>query len=223
MYTEIILVRHGETEYNREGRMQGGLDSPLTERGRQEAVLLGEALERSDIRIDQWYCSPQGRARQTSQLIREAVSRALPDEELHDDIREIRCGDWEGRRNDEVDPELLKSIRRSVDVRYPNGESLLDVMNRCANFRADWNRALPDRGDVVDQDVHRTFIVAHGNLLRCLGAVLMETGPHFALRALKANTAVSRVFARDHGGYFRLMSWNDTAHLSGGDPFRDLF
>ncbi len=203
--------------------MQGGLDSPLTERGRNEAVLLGEALERSGIHIDRWYCSPQGRARQTSQLIRGAVSRALPDEGLHDDLREIRCGDWEGRRNDEVDAELLKNIRRSVDVRYPNGESLLDVMNRCRNFRTDWSRALAPVDAVAEKDVHRTFIVAHGNLLRCLGAVLMETGPHFALRALKANTAVSRVFARDHGGYFRLMAWNDTAHLSGGDPFREIF
>ena len=129
MLLELILIRHGETEFNLQGRLQGGQDSPLTERGRRESVLLGQSMNRFLDRVDQWWVSPQGRARETSRLMREQIQFELPLEEVHEQTHEIRCGDWEGLSRAELDPEEVRRIHSSTSIRYPgsDGESIEDV------------------------------------------------------------------------------------------------
>ena len=249
---ELILIRHGETVFNSQERLQGGQDSPLTERGEDEARKLGAAMREYCGMIHAWYVSPQGRARQTSGLLREAFEadaqaqssasvQQLPEEQLHPEIVEIRCGDWEGLRRDEIPLADLKRVHLSTDVAYPNGESIRDVSRRCETFLKEWQAGLPAAPPVGDgpngSAVHRTVVVSHGNLIRCMGGVLSGLGPGFAVRAMKNNTAVSRFFARERpdpaavsgnthldadasaGPVFRLLTWNNTGHLSGGDPF----
>jgi probable phosphoglycerate mutase len=220
---ELILIRHGETVYNREERFQGSLDSVLTERGESEARHLGQAMREHLGRVDRWYVSPQGRARQTSEILRAGWEAGLPEEEVHPEICEIRCGDWEGRKRDSIDPDALKNVHFSTNVAYPNGESLQDVSLRCEQFLEDWKRVVPPAsapGPTGDRTAtHRTVVVSHGNLIRCMGGVLSGLGPQFAVRALKNNTGVSRFFTRERDYFFRLLSWNDTCHLSGGNPF----
>lgn len=232
MLFELFLVRHGETEFNRAGRIQGSLDSPLTERGRRESEELGQALARSGLRFDRWLVSPQGRAQETSRLMHQKLTDAgavaaigaggadgtfakPASPEADDLLCEIRCGQYEGMRHADIDPEKLRRLRTRADERYPDGESILDVSDRCRRFLDEWRAQLPADEALPADGVFRTMIVSHGNLLRCLGAVLCDAPPELTVRLLKHNSSVSRIFARDRNFLFRVFSWNETAHLRG--------
>ena len=81
--SSIILIRHGETEWNRKGLIQGHSDSPLTELGRQQAKAVGRALR--EEKIDALICSFAGRAKETARLIGEAIEHtAIPIEGIHE-------------------------------------------------------------------------------------------------------------------------------------------
>lgn len=127
--TEIILCRHGETDWNVHGRYQGRTDVPLNARGRQQARELARAL--SDRRIDVVYSSTLERAYDTAMEI--ARPRGL---EVRRDARldEIDQGLWEGLRHDEImlrHPEKLAAWQeRPIDLRLPEGETLEEVRVR---------------------------------------------------------------------------------------------
>ena len=131
--TTIYLTRHGQTEWNVEGRMQGSLDSPLTAVGEEHARLLGERL--ADIKIDYFYSSPSERAYHTAQLIR--GDRDL--EILTDDrLKEINMGDWEGKLANEIekeDLELFHSFWYNPQLYISKtGESFHEVKARVTPF-----------------------------------------------------------------------------------------
>lgn len=96
MYPELIVIRHGQTEWNRDGRWQGSLDSPLTAQGEDQARAMGAVLARAGITPESHaaYVSPLGRAQATARLLLGADWRPTPDPRL----REIGVGDWEGWR-----------------------------------------------------------------------------------------------------------------------------
>lgn len=96
--TKIFLTRHGETEWNKLRRMQGQLDSPLTELGKQQAQWLGERLK--TVTIDHIYSSPSGRALQTAELIN--VHKGLPIK-TSEKLLEIYLGNWEGKNQMEIE------------------------------------------------------------------------------------------------------------------------
>lgn len=126
---ELILVRHGQTDWNLEGRYQGGTDVPLNATGREQAE--GLAAELSSRRIDALYSSPLGRALETARAI--ARGRGL---ELRTDprLKEIDLGEWEGmlaRRIAELYPELHRQwVEDPRPVRPPGGESIREVHDR---------------------------------------------------------------------------------------------
>lgn len=97
MGTTLYLTRHGETKWNVEKRMQGWQDSPLTEKGRQDAKRLGKRLEA--VELAAIYTSTSGRALETAELVR--GGRLIP---IYQDerLREIQLGDWEGKTHDEI-------------------------------------------------------------------------------------------------------------------------
>lgn len=105
--TKLLITRHGETEWNLEGRMQGQKDSKLTELGKRQARWLGERL--NEEKIDIIISSSSGRAIATSQLIRgdrdiEIIS--------NDNLREIDLGEWEGMLHKEIE-KLWEEERRN--------------------------------------------------------------------------------------------------------------
>src|SRR5207302_46661 len=89
--TQLLLIRHGESTWNREGRVQGWLDPPLSERGIQQAARLAERLR--DEPLDALYASPQQRARATAQAIADIKGLPL---QLDDRLREHRLGGIQG-------------------------------------------------------------------------------------------------------------------------------
>lgn len=118
MPTTIVLVRHGETDWNRERRYQGHADTPLNRAGRRQAVGLADALR--DEGLSAVYTSPLRRASETATIVADRLGLAAEELEA---LREIDVGDWQGLTVDEVRtrfPELVDVAWRSG---WPNGET----------------------------------------------------------------------------------------------------
>jgi broad specificity phosphatase PhoE len=130
--THLILIRHGETDWNAEGRYQGQADPPLNELGWQQSEQLAEKL--ADLKLEVIYASPLKRAAQTARVIAERLG--IP---LHEDPRlmEIHQGEWQSRLRSEIEdlyPELFRRWEREPwEVTPPRGESLSIVQERVYN------------------------------------------------------------------------------------------
>lgn len=219
MKIDLFLIRHGETQFNSLGRMQGSQDSPLTETGIKQAEKLAPVLEKEGPFHD-WFVSPQGRARQTSTILRKN-SQIL--ETIAEEIQEIFCGNLEGKLRNEISQELLQNLRDDPFCRYPDGEAMVDVMQRGRIFlerlkqhaAAYYKKFASGINQNEQPDTiapYRAAVISHGNFIRCLGSVLTDLGPHFAVRCLKENTAISHLRA-ENGFPFRIIRWNDFSHL----------
>jgi broad specificity phosphatase PhoE len=132
----IWLARHGETAANAEGRVQGTLDTPLSERGREQARALAEAVGGLGLRA--LYSSHQQRAHDTAQIVGERVALdPVVDERLAESDR----GSWEGRRLTEIESEEPEAFaawhRGGADFRFPGGESLGEHVARVDGALAD--------------------------------------------------------------------------------------
>ena len=209
---ELSLIRHGETEYNSIMKIQGSLDSALTEQGEEQCRRLGRYLagRPNFTRVDEWICSPQGRAVQSSTLIRESMP-AMPEVRFDDRIREIHCGDLEGRLIPEVDPDILKALRNDPAYAYPGGESIDDVVARAAGF---WSDLAPRLADAAaSQRDYRVVVVSHGNFLRCLTSVILELPPEYAVRVVLENTGLCYFRSLHDGAKMKMLRWNDRTHL----------
>lgn len=164
----VYYIRHGETEWNALGRLQGVQDIPLNELGRAQSVHAGHVLAELLTRDDQsgssiaFVASPLGRARQTMDLVRSTLKLPLSGYAIDDRLREIGYGQWEGSTLAEMeaeDPDLF--ARRQADkwtVAPPGGETYVEVQARVA----DWYRQL-------EAD---TIAVAHGGTARALMVAL---------------------------------------------------
>jgi probable phosphoglycerate mutase len=168
----IYYLRHGETDWNKTGRLQGTLDIPLNALGREQAVHAGRVLggliarDGRDKDMLPYVASPLGRARATMELVREQLQLSPADYALDERLREIGYGTWEGRTLAEAetqDPQLF--ARRLLDkwtVGAPGGETYLDVQQRMQAWYSDL------RADTV--------AIAHGGTARALMVVLgLET------------------------------------------------
>ena len=158
----LVLVRHGESEWNAKGLWTGWTDVNLSENGREEAKKAGEALH--DIHFDYAYTSALKRAQQTLQEIQTILGTNLvptPDKALN----ERSYGDFTGKNKwevkEQVGEEEFQKIRRSWDYPPANGESLKMVYERVLPYyEAEIEPKLKEGKNVI--------IAAHGNSLRAL-------------------------------------------------------
>ncbi len=130
----ILVLRHGETEWNREGRMQGVLDSPLTERGIEQAQRQNAILRAFGVSDWNWYASPQGRAAHTAQIALEGNGTGLTSDAR---LREISLGDWTGLTRTELserNPVLFETDGLAWYDHAPNGEGLAALADRTRAF-----------------------------------------------------------------------------------------
>ncbi len=118
MTTTIVLVRHGETDWNRERRYQGHADTPLNEAGRAQARELAEILRSEDLGAV--YTSPLRRASETARIV--AARLGLEAREL-EPLREIDVGDWQGLTVDEVRTRFPERADVAWHSGWPNGET----------------------------------------------------------------------------------------------------
>ncbi len=164
----IYYIRHGETSWNAEGRLQGTLDIPLNELGRKQAAHAGEVLaglfarDGRDKHDLAYVASPLGRARATMDFVREVLGLTAGDYALDDRLREIGYGRWEGSTLAEMqaqDPDLFaKRQTEKWTMSPPGGETYAEVQVRMQ----DWYNA-------VKSD---TVAVAHGGTCRALMVAL---------------------------------------------------
>jgi broad specificity phosphatase PhoE len=202
----LILVRHGVTDWNREGRWQGRLDPPLSDDGRREARLVAARIaDDRELRAARIVSSTLGRASQTAELIGAAVG---VDVELDQRLMEIGAGEWEGRTHDELeatDGDRYRAWRsQDSDARPPGGESLEVAIGRVRELLAEI---------AAGSGPWPTLVVSHGGILRVLANLLFDL-PGGWMWNLDVDNASVSVAAR-MGERWRLERWNDTLHLLG--------
>lgn len=185
----IYLFRHGETDWNKERRLQGQSDIPLNAYGRELAVKTAEALREEGIRFDRAFCSPLGRAVETAEIILgEKVSEKIP--VIRDSrLMEIHFGEYEGHTFDEMktNPEhpLYNFFCRPEDYIPPSGaESFQDTRNRGRAFLEE--RILPLEG--ICENV---LVVAHGAFNRSILSNIEEIPPENFWQIALPNCAAS--------------------------------
>jgi probable phosphoglycerate mutase len=172
----LIFVRHGETDWNAEGRLQGQRDIPLNDRGRAQARRNGAAIAGAlaDGANFDFVASPLGRARETMEIVRTALGLDPSIYRLDDRLMEISYGEWEGLTGEELilrDPQAIAA--RDADKWEfvpPGGESYRLLSDRVARWLV-----------TLDQP---TLIVAHGGVGRVLRARVLGVDPFASLAGL---------------------------------------
>ena len=199
---EIILARHGETEWNVEEVYRGRIDINLDELGVKQAELLGEYL--SNLELDAIYSSPLRRALDTANLIAQYQKAGV---QVSNGLMDLDCGEWQGLPEREVKKlyqALHKEWHANPDrVKMPGGESLADVRDRAVGVIDD--AISKYRGSVV--------LVSHRVVNKVLICSLLGlSNAHFW--NIKQDVGGITTFSYV-GGHFILTSHNDTSHLKG--------
>jgi broad specificity phosphatase PhoE len=181
--TSIILCRHGETDWNTQGRYQGRTDVPLNARGQEQARALARRL--SDERVDVVYSSTLERAYETARAIAQVHGLDVRRDPRLDEIDQ---GSWEGLRRDEIElrhpVELAAWQHHPIDLRLPGGETLEEVRLR---VRA----ALDDM--MLLHDGKSICLVAHSVSMAIVKHELQGLSLRDALASLPANASWERI------------------------------
>ncbi|MEO5985507.1 MAG: histidine phosphatase family protein, partial [Candidatus Limnocylindria bacterium] len=204
----LLLVRHGVTDWNREGRFQGHLDPPLADDGVAEASLLGARLAADgDLRPVRIISSTLARAFETARAIGTAVGVEVePDARLI----EIGQGEWEGRTHGELaetDADRYAAWRNDAGIRQPPGGEALDLATR----RVTDLLAAIDEVDAAGP----ICLVSHGGTLRILARAVFgrDVEAPWSFDVDNASLSVCSELGPSEG--WRLERWNDTMHLLG--------
>jgi alpha-ribazole phosphatase len=211
MTTRLLLVRHGQTAWNADGRFMGQMDIPLNEKGLRQAEAAGRrlALERPQA----IYASDLQRARQTAEQIRSAIAESIapdPPPPLFADprLREMSFGEWEGLNYQEIEtsqPEALKAWEADFLNYSPKGGETAAQM---------FERVFAAHSQIAEQHSEASVIlVAHGGSLQALLAHLMGLPIDRMWQFHMSNTGISEVSLYAAGAVLNL--FNDTCHLEG--------
>ncbi len=198
------MVRHGETDWNKEGRYQGELDIPLNDKGKRQAEMLAKAL--SSYEIDVIYSSPLRRALETAKII--DLEHRAPIF-VKDELKEISHGKWEGLLLSEVKEryaELYDAWKREPEkVIMPDGESLEMVYRRVAPFLEELKKRY--RSETI-------LIAGHDGVNKVIFCVLLELPLSYFWRFKQDNASFSILETISEDGKFCLRHFNDICHLS---------
>jgi broad specificity phosphatase PhoE len=211
---ELTLVRHGQSTANRDGILQGRLDSPLSELGRRQASQLGAWFAQRGMDWDAVYCSPLSRARDTARLITEHVGRAAPVQDAS--LAEIDVGQMQGKTGAVLRAEhpsfYLRSVTGLGDYSEFGGEAHDAVQARVRRFLA----LLEERHR---SPAERVLAVSHGGLMfQLVKTLICEPVPRVMLLKF-GNCSVTRINLRERrGAYMGEVEWHLTLDLIGGEP-----
>ena len=206
----FLLIRHGETDWNRAGKFQGQIDIPLNDNGRNQASLAAEFLK--TVQLDFAFTSSMQRPKETAEII----LRLHPGIELNEDadLREIGHGLWEGKFESEIDAEYPGELERwrtqPKSVQMPEGENLQDVWTRAT---AAWQRLLQQVGN----DNQTGIVVAHDATNKVLLCYLLGLDLADFWKIKQGNGAVTVIdYPEGIAGQPVIQALNLTSHLSGG-------
>lgn len=198
----LIIVRHGESEWNRIHRYQGQLDAPLSELGLQQADALAERLK--DEPLDQIYSSPLQRAAKTA----EAIARYHPQTPFAyaDELLEIHHGEWQGKYADEIAAQYAEGLREwrehPTRAQMPGGESFSNILKRTLDFRE----------RIYDRHKDQTVLVStHDVIVKILVADALGMNMDRINRIWVTNASISVIEYGEDLPY--LVSLSEASHL----------
>jgi len=198
----LLIARHGETEWNAAGRIQGRGDSALTARGRDQARRLAAFV--ADQGVERLFASPLGRARETAAI----VARALDLEPVIDErLVEGSAGVGDGLTFAEIETRHAGALaRRDADrwrVALPRGETVADIWDRVESFAREYFGVGGhlDGGDADRVDGHRALVIAHQGVNRVLLGIIMGFPPADILRLAQPNDVIFRCTNDGVAGY----------------------
>jgi 2,3-bisphosphoglycerate-dependent phosphoglycerate mutase len=190
----LILLRHGESQWNLENRFTGWVDVPLSPRGIQEATHAGEKLR--SFKFDRAFTSVLARANETLRLVLETISQTDVPIEKDKALNERMYGELQGLNKDETAKKYgeaqVKIWRRSYDVRPPGGESLKDTAERVLPYYERTIKPYLQKGDTI-------LVAAHGNSLRALIMELEQLSQEQVLE-LNIPTGAPLLYELDQAG-----------------------
>jgi probable phosphoglycerate mutase len=208
--TRIVLIRHGQTEWNRVERFRGRADVPLNEAGLAQAEATGQRVAADVSPSGGWqpaavYASPLSRAVKTAEAIARRLGLAV---QIHAGIADIDYGQWQGLSPDEAKerwPEIHHAwFNAPQTARIPGGETLDEIRVR----------AMGAVSEIAAHHAGQTVaVVSHTVVNRVILLAILGLGNDRFWR-LRQDTCAINVFEAD-GGDFTLVSLNDTCHLRG--------
>ncbi|MBI2359959.1 MAG: histidine phosphatase family protein [Deltaproteobacteria bacterium] len=199
---QIIVVRHGETTWNLEGRRQGHLDSPLTARGIAQAESLARRLKKFTFKA--LYSSDLGRACRTAEIIANTTGHKVTVDER---LRERNLGIFQGLHTEEIRQAHPEAYRLHTtlgpDYVIPSGESMRQQVER--NIRCLEEIAQKHLGETI-------VVVTHVGVLSGLFRHTLSI-PFQAPRRFEFRNASINIFTYQNQGFWVLQTWGDTGHL----------
>lgn len=203
MKTILIIVRHGEAEFNIERRIHGKLDSPLTQQGVRQAEKAAAAL--AGIPIDAIYSSPQQRVAATADILKNGRSCLVTYDRR---LTEMDCGEWDGMTEERIRAEYPDDIRVWETHPHlhtmPGGESLADVRARLTAFL----------DEVIQQNCGRTVLVVSSQIPVMMMTMIFAQERDEALWQTppQGNTAIN-VVEIDDAGSAAISRRGDVGHV----------
>ncbi len=193
--THLVLIRHGESQWNSKGIWTGLIDIPLDDRGKQEAHKA--ALVIPHIKFDKAYTSVLKRAVETLEIIKSTLNFSSLPTLQSPSLNERDYGDYTGKNKWELEKlfgqEKFENIRRGWDTPIPHGETLKDVYNRVVPyFKTHIEPELKNGKNII--------ICAHGNSLRALIKYLEKISDE-GIEKTEINTAEVYVYDMDKEGH----------------------
>ena len=201
----LYLIRHGQTEWNVQKRMQGRLDSPLTKMGKAQADANGKVLKEI-AELDALVVSPSGRTRETAYIVNSYLRAPVSYE---DALMERDCGEWSGLSIDEIEAAFPRAWQQRIDDPYyhrpPAGENFDDMIDRVRGFL----------DSLFEREHSEIALVTHSALSRAILTYLLQLAPVELARVRHPNDLVYRLHF--HPAHI------ETSHFLAGDgPRRGL-
>ena len=204
----IILVRHGETDWNKQGRFQGQIDIPLNKNGKSQAKAASKFLK--DTNVQKAFSSSLSRPEETAQII--LNEHPGVEISLKDNLKEIGHGKWEGKLESEIKshwPDLLKSWKISPEkVQMPEGENINDVSTRSV---IGWNEICKDL-----KNDETALVVAHDAVNKTILCHLLGLMPSKIWMVKQGNGGITVIdLSEEEGQPDQITCLNITSHLGG--------
>ncbi len=198
---ELILIRHGETKWNKLKKYQGHMDIELNDWGRKQSE--EAAKELANLEVDYFASSDLKRAKETAEII-----AAFHDNNVSEykELREMNFGDWEGKRFQEIQNEnpldFQKWIKDPVKYSPPSGESLEEFQER----------VLIGFNKILQKETKRNVIITHGGVIMIYLASILELSLINYRKFEVANTGITKIDIYDNNYVLKL--FNSQSHLN---------
>lgn len=207
MVTEFIFVRHGETDANRNGILQGNMDVPLNAVGIRQAEAVAGYLKK--MHFDAAFASPLKRAFQTAEILAEVNEESFP-LEVNEALREWNCGVIDGLKWEDINERFQQEAKsfcfEQIETKMPGGESGWEFQHRVEDFLKETCIRFAGK---------RVLLVAHGGVLQRIFRLVAGVVADGNMIPLAGNASVSSFIFNHKLNAWQLTSWNVKEHLTG--------